>query len=146
MKMIPKHKNVKNTRKLHTESDYTEKDWHEEISRTIELQLLKIRNAVQKQTYSIHKKEIELTPNFLLFDDEILASIYIEDQLIIINKYLQTYNDYLLRFWYTKEGTLKTVFSGSINNPNTEVGQLVAVSNEICSQMDQWLTELLKAS
>jgi len=117
--------------------------WEEEVKRTVELQLMRIRNAVQKQTTSIHKKEIELAPKSFIYDDQQLRKIYNEEQRSILHTYISSFNTYLDRFWYSKKGQLKTVFSGKTDNPETQAGQLAQASHELCHQMDHWLHEFL---
>jgi hypothetical protein len=114
----------------------------EERKRTIELQLLKIRNAVQKQTEDIHKKEIELAPKSLIFDNYTLKDLYPPDQQALIHSFMHSFNNYLDRYWYTDKGKLKTVFRGAAHKTDTEAGKLVLASRELCHDMDQWLKEL----
>lgn len=121
-------------------------DWEEEVKRTVELQLMRIRNAVQKQTSSIHKKEIELAPKSFIFDDKKLMKVYNEEQRLILQTYISSFDTYLHRYWYTKNGKLKTVFKGTIENPETQAGQLVRSSHELCHQMDLWINEFLHSN
>ncbi|WP_416149657.1 hypothetical protein ACM26V_01280 [Salipaludibacillus sp. HK11] len=124
------------------DNELLENDWEEEVKRTVELQLMRIRNAVQKQTNSIHKKEIEIAPKSLIFDDKILIKVYNEEERALLYTYISSFNTYLERFWYTKNGTFKTVFSGSTGNPETHAGQLSRASHELCQHMDLWLNQL----
>ena len=117
--------------------------WEEEVKRTVELQLMRIRNAVQKQTTSIHKKEIELAPKSFIYDDQMLTKVYKEEQRMILYTFISSFNTYLDRFWYSKKGQLKTVFSGKTDNPETQAGQLAQASHELCHQMDLWIHEFL---
>ncbi|WP_280768291.1 hypothetical protein [Salipaludibacillus daqingensis] len=117
-------------------------EWNEEVKRTVELQLMRIRNAVQKQTSSIHKKEIELAPKSLIFDEKVLMHVYNEKQRSILQTYISSFHTYLQRFWYTKNGKIKTVFPGTTENTNSEVAQLSQASHELCHLMDTWIKEL----
>ncbi|SER46203.1 hypothetical protein [Salipaludibacillus aurantiacus] len=114
----------------------------DERKRTIELQLLRIRNAVQKQTEDIHNKEIELAPKSLIFDTNTLKELYPPDQQALIHSFMNSFNNYLDRYWYTDKGKLKTVFRGAAHKTDTEAGKLVLASRELCHDMDQWLKKL----
>ncbi|MCE7791073.1 hypothetical protein K8O68_01415 [Salipaludibacillus sp. CUR1] len=114
----------------------------DERKRTIELQLLRIRNAVQKQTEDIHKKEIELAPKSLVFDTNSIKDLYLPDQQMLIHSFMNSFNNYLDRYWYTDKGKLKSVFRGAAHKTDTEAGKLVLASRELCHNMDQWLKEL----
>ncbi|MGJ9384880.1 hypothetical protein [Salipaludibacillus sp. CF4.18] len=113
-------------------------DFEEEIRRTTELQWLRIRNAIQKQSHDIHKKEMELAPKQFLYSQETLSTVFNDQQMDAILSFSNTYQQYLTRFWYTKNGNLKSVFTGSTNDPHSEVGQLVRSSHELCHLMDKW--------
>lgn len=119
-----------------------EQKWEEEVKRTIEYQCLSIRNAVFKQTIDIHRREIELAPKDFLFDREILIRIYTPNELDIIDRFIQTFDAYLAECWYTKDGKLKTVFSGRISNVHSEAGNLIHRSKYLTQELDHLLKQL----
>lgn len=121
-------------------------EWKEEVRRTTELQCLQIRNAIQKQSQDIHKKEIEIAPKALLFQPDELTDAFNKQQIEIIVIFSNAYQSYLERFWYTRNGKLKTVFTGTTANQDSEAGQLVRASRELCHQMDIWLHKFYNES
>lgn len=121
-------------------------DFDEEVRRTTELQWLRIRNAIQKQTQDIHKKEMELAPREFLFSTESLSRVFNEQQMESILSFSKAYQQYLDRFWYTKNRQLKSVFKGETTDPQTEAGQLVRSSHELCHQMDLWFKNFYQNS
>ncbi|MCR6096576.1 hypothetical protein HXA31_05775 [Salipaludibacillus agaradhaerens] len=118
----------------------------DEMRRTVELQLLRIRNAVQKQAEGIHQKEMELAPKETIIPEETLEVIYSEEKFNTIMTFMDTFNNYLNRFWYTKNGHLKTVFPGTPDNKESEAGRLIQRSHELCHEMDILLSSLFNRS
>ena len=88
-----------------------EEKWKEEIRRTVQLQCMTIRNAVQKQVDGLHAKEIQYSPRALSIPDEKLRQVYSEEQIDELKSYWSHYKHYINSFWLTSNGTVRTVFS-----------------------------------
>ncbi|UTR14578.1 hypothetical protein MM221_18805 [Salipaludibacillus sp. LMS25] len=141
---------------IHSENEVTEKniskpldrpvDYEDEMRRTVELQLLRIRNAVQKQTEGIHKKEMELAPKGTIIPEETLKNIYSKEEFNTVKTFMEIFNSYLNRFWYTKNGSIKTVFPGTPDNKDSEAGRVIQRSHELCHDMDILLSQLFRRS
>ncbi|MCR6110596.1 hypothetical protein HXA35_09670 [Bacillus sp. A301a_S52] len=121
-------------------------EYKEEMRRTVELQLLRIRNAVQKQAEGIHKKEMELAPKNTIVPEKTLEGIYSAENFNTIMTFMEIFNNYLDRFWYTKNGKIKTVFPGTADNTESEAGKLIQGSHELCHEMDILLNNLFNRS
>lgn len=112
--------------------------WDKEIIRTIELQCLRIRNAVDRQTERIHYTEMKLAPKKILGSDPRLLANLSKEQQALLEEFYQLFDSYLQTHWYSSHGSLKTVFSGSEDNPASDAGKLVRASAHLRENMDAW--------
>ncbi|SDN38455.1 hypothetical protein [Alkalicoccus daliensis] len=115
-----------------------ETEWLKEVIRTLEFQCLRIRNAVDKQTDKIHYTEMKLAPKHYLGGDERLLNALSEEQKALVEEFYRLYQTYLQQHWFTKKGTLKTVFSGNDSLPDSDAAQLKYASKELVEKMDAW--------
>lgn len=87
------------------------KKWQEEVKRTVQLQSMAVRNAVQKQIDELHAKEIQYCPRSLSIPVEELNKVYSEEQIATLENYWSNYHHYIKGLWLTNKGTIRTVFS-----------------------------------
>ncbi|MDQ0257698.1 hypothetical protein J2S74_005160 [Evansella vedderi] len=130
---ILKHNNKSNNRSSKLDRQY----WKNEVRRTVELQCMMVRNAIQKQIVDIHMKEIQIAPRSLSIPYKTLEEIYTTEQLEIIVEFWQSYNEYLNKYWLTSSQNIKSTF------PQQQVSQLVASSKQLTYQMNQWIEKIM---
>ncbi|MBU9724013.1 MULTISPECIES: hypothetical protein [Bacillaceae] len=123
---------------------YNSVQWKDELKRTVELQCMEVRNAVQKQTVDIHKREIELSPKELSISENQLNKIYSFEQLMILNNFWEAYHTYIHKYWLTKNGEIKGVFQGTKVDPSSEISLLIGQSKLLTTQMNHWLKKIME--
>ena len=75
------------------DSKFKEISWNTEVKRTMELQCMSVRNAVQKQTVEIHKKEIELAPREPSLTSDQIKDVYSTEQIKTIQLFWLEYEN-----------------------------------------------------
>jgi hypothetical protein len=116
----------------------------DELTATVLLKMFAIRNAVQKQETNIHVKVIENAPKEFGIDEQLLNKYFSNQHIALINEYWKLFDDYLNNYWVTKNGKLKTVFSGVIEKKSGDVGELMRGSEQLVLKLDRLLKDFQK--
>ncbi|PRO66775.1 hypothetical protein [Alkalicoccus urumqiensis] len=105
----------------------------EERVRAQELTMLRMRNAVLRQSEQPHVTEIRLARGlrFIELPDRALQQIS--------DDFLSVFDHYLDSCWLTSDGALRTVFSGISTDTATTLGKMTAASRETAVEMDMLL-------
>ncbi|UCZ54714.1 hypothetical protein LGQ02_08205 [Bacillus shivajii] len=135
----------KNLKDEHHDDNHSPTDttsWQEEVQRTVELQCMQVRNAVQKQTHQLHKKEIELSPKRLSVTNDELFVVYNENQIQAIDAFWREYQSYLQKYWLTKDENVRTVFRGSEDDPQSESAKVIYASKQLTKRLNDHLQHI----
>ncbi|QOY35934.1 hypothetical protein AWH56_025340 [Anaerobacillus isosaccharinicus] len=113
----------------------------DELIATVLLKMLMIRNAVQKQTSNIHVKLIARAPKDTGIDKVLLTKVFSPQEVEIINKFWELFNQYRKDYWISNNGHLKTVFSGDLDKKTGDAGKLVFASDQLVLNLDKLLSD-----
>ncbi|ADU30076.1 hypothetical protein [Evansella cellulosilytica] len=134
--------NILHSDRIHNKNNESD-DWNDEIKRTVQLQCMQVRSAVQKQIDDIHKKEIEFAPKSLSIPLEKLSHVYSEDQLKVIHTFWEIYESYLKTHWLTNNGNIKNVFSGKKEDTESNVFKLHSASQRLHVELTTLFEEII---
>lgn len=118
-----------------------EEQLKEEVTSTLLLQMFTIRNAVHKQTTGPHAKRIERAPQLLTNEITKLESYFSNDQLQLIQQFSNLFTHYLHQYWLTRDGKIKTVFTGDIDKKTGDVGKMIEASEVLLIKLDRLMKE-----
>lgn len=130
LKKLRKENNVK------TNSISTERDLYEEMKSSVILKMYSIRNGVHKQCFSIHTRQMLLLPRTVGIKESTLLHVFTKEEKKLIDTFWEQYNHYLYTYWIGRNGQIKTVFAGNIEDRTGEVGKLMNASEELVSKLD----------
>ena len=133
-------------KELTIESKVTQHDLQTELRHEKKAHVLllayRIRDTVHKQEEAIYAKTIENTPLTHGLSDDELAQLFSPEQALIIQQYFFAYRQYIKMHWTNSDGKNKTIFRGTKDQSESELGQLHLASSHLVKQFDQWLIQL----
>lgn len=121
--------------------DNIDQQLKEEVLSAVLLQMFTIRNAVHKQTTGPHAKRIERAPLLLTMELDHIKKNFSNEQLQLLQQYTKQFNHYKNKYWITKDGKIKTVFSGDIDQKTGDVGKMIEASELLVLKLDRFIEE-----
>ncbi|MBB5172964.1 hypothetical protein [Texcoconibacillus texcoconensis] len=127
----------------HTEASFTPSSHIiDEQLQTMKLQCYQARNAVHKQTFGPHSKEMEFAPKQIPTVYEQLRSELSTETNELIEQFWVTYLQFLETHWLDSRGKLRSVFTGDETKKTGDVGQMMHAADRTVQQLDIFLSEL----